>query len=313
MKKLLLKILLIFVLVYSADYSFSKLLDYGMPADYRAFINSKKQYSEPDILVIGDSFIADAVIPSVIKQKTGMECFNFGVYHSSPVEQYFLLKDILARTNNKIKKVIIGLNPGMFSRELNVGEYSLEFIKNPVYKLSLILSTNSGNFSILSFSGHKIYLMKSLIAKVFNKQEPELKRNIEKTENGYLKNIKHYSKPEELGNYWKESYTTPVNNKQVQYFIDMIKLLKEKNIEVIIVKTPVHNNVYNKISKTKVFRNFHFIIDKITDVLKIKQYGTFEIHNNEYNDTDFLDGQHLCYTGAYKYSNKLGSFLTQNK
>src|SRR5689334_14695449 len=77
----------------------SMLLQLYRPIDYKQFIDAKRSLFDSDrsydVLLIGDSHIADAVDPRCLDSICGLSAFNLGIYHATPFENYYVLKAAL--------------------------------------------------------------------------------------------------------------------------------------------------------------------------------------------------------------------------
>ncbi len=314
MKKFIKRVIILVVVIFLIDYLFSLLLDFGRPEDYKAFIDSKLSYQkykkETQILFIGDSHTADAFVPSEIKKLTGKNTFNYGVYHMSPVEGYFILQDLLKRSKS-LEYVVLGTNPTMFNRNVTEGKYTPMFIKNYLVFLELLTVTECKNLSVITRSGKKLDLFLPMIKIFFTGHESKTVRNIKNIDRGYLENVKNYTDINDLhckNKIYKNS--KKVIPLQVEYFNKSIRLLKQNNIMVVIANPPINHMYIEDIKNTNVYKNYNFIIDSIAKNNNIEIYNQNQINKNiNLINEDFLNGEHLCYTGALKNSTEFAKYF----
>lgn len=312
MKIFIIKIVILFLGLAIIDFSLSKILDYGQTSDYRAFIESKKQFDElekVDIIFIGDSQTADCFVPSVFNQELNVQSFNYGVYLMSPVEQYYLLRDLISRHNQKPGMVILGTNVNCFNYPVSYGRFTPMFIKSPLNLFPLLMK--SKKFEALTSAGRKGYLFSSLVKKIQGKDEI-VHRKIDGIEFGYLRVKNHYRSRSLLtdcnrdANFFKEELV----NEQLEYYIKTLELLKENNIDFLLVNPPIHKEFLSCLRLSKKYEYFKNTLTELST-----KYN-FRIFNSEHNllldqlvDIDFYNGDHLCYSGAVKFSKALSKYL----
>lgn len=306
MKKLIINILVFVIIIISIDVTLSNLLDMGRPLDYTAFIESKEEYDKlnsVDLLILGDSQTADGFIPSVFNAKLGGQAFNYGVYDLSPFEEYYLLKDLISRHSQFPKLVVLGMNILMFNYKVTGGRYTPLFIKSPSNLIPLLFK--SENFGSFSLAGRKRYLFNPLIKRLLTGEiSTKVRRDVRNIEYGYLQNVKHFSNESALDcNKGNTFFSRDFVEQQKVYFIKMILFLKEKNIPFILVNTPKHKTFLNCMKNRKTYSKYKSTLKEIQRTFNVKVFN--EDHDlllEDLNDKDFLSGDHLCYTGARKFS-----------
>lgn len=313
MKKLIKKLLIFAIIIISIDVTLSNLLDLGRPLDYTAFIESKEKYDEldsVDILILGDSQTADSFIPSVFNSTLGGQAFNFGVYDLSPFEEYYLLQDLISRQSKNPKLVILGLNILMFNYKITSGRYTPLFIENPSNLAPLLFK--SENFGAISLAGRKRYLFNPLIERLLTgKINKKIRRDVRGIDFGYLQNVKHFTSRGALDcNKGKTFFGGEFVEQQKINLVKIIQYLNDKNIPFILVNTPKHKIFLNCIKTTKTYRKYKSTIREIERTFNVKVFNEdFELLLDTLNDKDFLDGDHLCYTGAKKFSTVVAEHL----
>lgn len=313
MKKFILKFALFLSLIFTIDFTLARLLDLGRPADYAAFVDSKKEYDtlpQVDILFLGDSQTADGFVPAVFEEKLGVTAFNYGVYQMSPFEGYFLLKDLVARHAQPPKLVVLGTDAQMFHYQVSDGRYSPLFIKNPLHLMPLLYeSDNLGAFTAV---GRKKYLFGGLIKKIATGHVgTEVRREVQRIENGYLLNAKHYADRSQFDCEKDRGFfsAAPVD-KQIEYFHKTLAFLRENNIPVIVANLPMHKNFLAGLRAKPAYREFSHVMNEIASRHGVEVFNQdHTLLVNELTDEEFLDGDHLCFSGAQKYSAAFAAYL----
>lgn len=297
-------------LISVIDAAFSRVLDTARPPDYQAFIDSKLEYAEAseatDLLVLGDSHTADAFVPQALEQATGLRSYNFGVYHMSPIEGRYLIRDLRQRSP-RLKVVVIGTNPVMFTRPPGAGKYTPMFIQNPLIFLSLLLEVRSNNFGLLSRAGKKLDLIGPLISRTLGKAAKSATRQIESSDRGYLVNTRCATRRDVQPDL--KRHAEPAIAAQVSHFEQTIRWLQREGLRVIVVHPPLIERYYAIARTTRAYREFDAAVNRIARKANVPVLGTDNSYGVSFGYADFLDGQHLCKPGAQKFSQWLGPEL----
>ncbi len=313
MKKFFIKLIAFLSIIFALDLAFSCLLDLGRPADYAAFVESKDDYDrleQVDILFLGDSQTADGFVPSVFAEKLGATAFNYGVYQLSPFEGYFLLKDLLARREQPPQLVVLGTDAQMFRYPVSDGKYSPLFIANPLNLLAMFYK--SSNLGALTSAGRKKYLFAGLMKRIATGQVgAEMRREIEKVENGYLVNNKHYVDTRQFDcNKDHGFFSLAPVEKQRQYFFKTIAYLQEEKIPFVVANPPMHKNFLAGMKAKASYEEFCAALNEAQARHGVKVFNAeHTVLLEELRDEDFLDGDHLCYSGAKKFSMAFADYL----
>jgi hypothetical protein len=314
MKKFIIKLALFVSIIVTIDLALSRLLDLGRPPDYAAFVDSKNEYDDLeqiDILFLGDSQIADAFVPAVFKEKLGATAFNYGVYQLSPFEGYFLLKDLISRREQPPKLVVLGTNAQMFHYPVSDGKYSPLFIENPLNLLSLFYK--SSNLGAITATGRKKYLFAGLV-KHFTAGHAgaEVRREVQRIENGYLLNEKHYADDSQFDcNKDHGFFSKALVVKQKEYFLKTLAYLQEQNIPFVLANPPMQKKFLAGMKAKPAYGEFNAVIAEIESTYGVEIFNrNHELLVSELLDEEFLDGDHLCYSGANKFSARFADYLT---
>lgn len=310
--KLLIKLTLFLASLAAFDTLFSRLLDTGRPADYLAFIESKRDFDRSpriDVLVLGDSHTADSVCPLEIRQRVGLEAFNFGVYHLSPLEGYYLLRDLLLRMERPPGLVILGTSPRMFTRPVTAGKYTPLFIKSRLILADLLTTSQSRNLALFTSAGKKLDLVNPMLDRWVSSQRQQPTRDVRGVDSGYLKNVRHYRQLEDLEPPLDLAETEMVKVQQ-EFLAKTIELLQSRGVEVMLVNPPLYNAYYDGIRESRTFRDFQTVLEDLTTNYQIELFNADnEVLRDELVKEDFLDGEHLCHSGATKFTRILADRL----
>lgn len=317
MKKFLFRVILFISFFIIIDKICGYFLQKNRPIDYKLFLDSKNNFfsniNNIDILIIGDSHIADALDPRTIESRTTFSAYNLGIYHSFPFENYYVTKAALEHLDSKPKMIVLGTNPVMFERELSKGKYT-PLILPKLNSLEFLRNSDEGFESSFFFNiFREKYLFKSLLNNLLGKPYKPT-RIIEDVYNGHCKFYNQIP-----GSEW--SNFTPRNNtkikiEQVDYFLKTIELALKNNIDIIIAHPPIYKENLAAINGSDSYKYFCNIINEITEKYELKTYYDYpkDVNLNDtsiFQKNDFLNSQHLNYKGSLKFSNGFSAFLNR--
>lgn len=316
-----LKLALFFGLLWAIDQGFAHFLEAGgAPRDYRAFVESKEQFGtnrSVDVLFVGDSHIADAIVPAVFEEETGKEPFNFGVYHLSPLEARYLLEDLLQRCREKPEVVVLGLNPVMFARGVDSGVYTPRLIRNPLIRAQLFLAggddpekaQQGDNLGSLTAAADKLHLFEPALEILMKGGDDRpVTREVRRIDRGYLENHKHVDETTE----WLEDERLDQatgNPTQKRYFGETIRFLQEQGIRVALVNTPYHPRRWPLVSASPCYGDFVTTIEGLAATYGVPVFNLANDHGGAWPDDHYLEFEHLCFPGAVKFTRLVASFL----
>lgn len=314
MKKFIIKTLLFASCLFIMDFVCGYFLQTQRLSDYKQFLDSKISFfdfdKDVDILILGDSHVADAIDTRTLEANLKLTAYNMGVYHASPFETYFIAKAALAKQLKKPKLILLGTNPIMFEKALSKGKYTPLILSNNI-ELSYY-SDEGFDASFFFKSFREKYLFKLFIKKLKgDKYKPT--RIVEDVYHGHLK---FYNQTPKL--VWNKIPTvhkkSGENPKQVEYFIKTIKLALENNIPVIIVNPPIWQENLNAIEPSDSYQKFVATINESAKKFNLKVY---EMNVDCTNSTDililpqkdFLNTQHLNYLGSKVFTKQFCDYL----
>lgn len=314
MRKFTLKLAVFLGIFLIFDRAVGYFLQTQRPIDYKLFLQSKTDFFETneaiDLLIIGDSHVADAIDSRTIEKKTFLKAYNLGIYHSSPFENYYMTKAALEELKQKPKMIVLGTNPIMFEKSLSKGKYTPLILPFPY---SLQLAKNSDEGFDIAFFLHTIrekYLVKSIFNQL-RRVNYNPTRVIKDVYNGHLKFYNQIPNTEWYS--FENAEAKQINQRQVEYFSKTIELALKSNIKVIIVHPPLWKHHLQTMSSGKSFYQFTNIINHITAKYNLKTY--YNYLNEDFMDSlnfekeDFLNTQHLNYYGSRKFTRGFSDFL----
>lgn len=289
MKKLITFIASIIVILIAFDLLFGYATNFyikkcGLHGDYKSIEYVMKQCKE-DVLFIGSSVVLNSLMPSIIEDSIGVTCYNTGANAQTLHYFHTILNCILKRYTPKM--VILGMKPNELSRE-GISRYNLLI---PYYH------TGSSEIdSILeSKNDYEKYLLQSNLYRYntiwFRILSYHFIRGHENTDKGFLAKEKPIFPPNLR--YTKENNS--VLNNKVLIFEDIIRICKQRGINLIVYFPPIYMRYKEKSETIKEVerickdKNIHFYNDT--------QDSIFLAHQDW-----FYDSSHLNKFGAIEYS-----------
>ncbi len=307
MKKFITKIFIFIAIFIFIDRVAGFVIHTQRPVDYRVFLNSKIAFfnsiKSTDVLLIGDSHIADALDPRIIENKTSLTAYNLGIYHASPFENYYTTKAAIRKLDNKPRLIVLGTNPIMFERSLSKGKYT-PLILPSLFSFQLVKNSQEGiDASFFLQTIQEKYLFRSIINKIMG-ESYQPTRVIENSYNGFLKFYNQTSNTEWFN--FEESKKNNINLEQIEYFRKTIELALEHDIDVLIVHPPIWKEYLKSISNTESYSSF---VKAINDIKNEYDLVSYSKDINDFQKQDFLNPQHLNYNGSRKFTEKFSDFL----
>ena len=108
----------------------------------------------------------------------------------------------------------------------------------------------------------------------------------------------------------QDPYTGYDRKKQKEYFFKTLAYLQEHNIPFVVANLPMHKTFLAGLQAKPGYEEFRAMMAETAT-----RHGN-EIFNQdhgllleEFQDEDFLDGDHLCYSGAKKFSAAFADYL----
>lgn len=304
MARLIPRLIVFLGILVVLDAVVARALDSVAPRHYRVFVDSKHAYAEraadTELLVLGDSHAADAVVPGVIERATGLSAYNFGVYHQLPIELYYLTQDLIRRSP-KLKTVVIGTNPSMFARGVESSRYTPMFIESPLGLLQLLIATDSTQLGLLTRAGKKSELFEPLLRRLLGrKTRGGAPRDVEAHDHGYVPNVACRARLDiPLYSNWHDQAIT---QSQVKYFERTLDLLDERGIRTILVHPPLLPRYFEMVQRTRGYREFLAAMKDLERTRGLTVLGPGNDYGMSLDEGQFYDPTHLCKPGALQFS-----------
>ncbi|EYE88719.1 hypothetical protein Q428_06420 [Fervidicella metallireducens AeB] len=277
-----------------------------------------------DLVFLGSSHAYRSFDPFVFDKEIGLKSFNMGSPLQKPVESYYVLKETLEYQKPSV--VIFEVYWAIFNDEkyFSTKIWNFDSMKPSPAKFGYLLNVFdtdqylSALFKSIRYHENTGEYIKILTGKG-SKKFTEINYNI-KPKNYKGKGFVIENKVAEKEDIVKEfkgrvKETTAEfrwDKKQIRYLDKIIKLCKEKNIELILVTAPVAPSYFDAMQKYKY--NYEDIHNKVKEIaLENKlEYIDYNLKNSEaalFSDKDFSDNNHLNYEGAQKISLHLAKKL----
>jgi hypothetical protein len=251
-----------------------------------------KKYENIDILFIGSSHTCRGFDNRIFKQ-ANFSSFNLGSASQTPIQSHILLKEYINQL--KPKTIIYEVWPGNFTKDGI--ESSIDILSNKKlnhYSLELVLETlnfKTINTFIFAFIANNLLNFNNYSEKTNTKGDKYIPGGFVEKEISYYRNTVQ-PKIE-----WK--YKT----KQLNAFQKSIQLIKEKNINLILVYAPVTKAEYLSYTDRENYNK------------KMKAKATYYNYNEIISVDDslhFFDNHHLNQNGVILFNTHLSKLL-QNK
>lgn len=256
-------------------------------------LSEVKNYRNVDILFLGSSH-AYRGFDTRIFLANGYKSFNLGSSSQTPAQTKVLLKRYLDSLNPKF--VIYEIYPATFT--IDGVESSLDIIANDIndlHSLEMVLKINNIKTYNTIFYG----LTRDLLGLNNYFSEQRIKGNDEYISGGYVEKGLGFYKPSKFVN--KE---ISIRGYQLESFSEIVQMLKNRNIELILVYAPIPKVNYESYSN-----NYYF--DSIMN--SYSEYYNF----NQLIDLDdtqhFYDSHHLNQNGVKIFNEKLIELLKKDK
>ena len=303
MKKFICKGILFFALIVAAAYALDYAISSGLRnmEDYRfqtwtAIVDSK---INADLLIIGNSRAFSHYSPLIMDSALQMNCYNLGI-GGHPFNIHYLRYQ-LYKEHNILPKIIL-LNVDFFTFQIaTIGhqrEQILPYVSDSLLKHELIK---------VGFTEAEIYLP---LIRYFGYQMV--------VKNGLLEflNLHHYDFQPSVKGYWPETgnwnpsalnnlaeIEASVDKESLRLFENLISECKNKNIQLIMVYSPLYTEALKKLPNKSVFESlFHSISQKYK--LPYLDYTKDSLCNDTNN---FHVAIHLNKKGAELFTRKLSA------
>lgn len=252
-----------------------------------------KNHGDVDILFLGSSH-AYRGFDTRIFLDNGYKSFNLGSSAQTPSQTKALVKRYLESLNPEI--VIYEVYPATFN--IDGVESSLDIIandKNDSHSLNMALKINN----IKTYNTLIYGLTRDLLGLNKSFSEPIIKGNDKYISGGYVEKEIGFYQPTEF-----EKKEISLIDYQLESFSEIVQMVKNKNIELILVYAPITSANYISYS------NNHYF-DSI--MRRYSEYYNFNEILTLNDSLYFYDSNHLNQNGVNIFNKKLIELLNENK
>ena len=250
---------------------------------------------------------------------------NLSMHSQDLYYSYQLAKKVITKNKN-INQCIIGMSYYVLCHDLSKGDslYSRNMVENIYYPL--LNDKHNSRVKIVPTQKKIIhYQFDSLVKSIFNINEVEnyFKSKIYMKNTTYYNNINNLNREQSFKDFdieYKENlgmYRADQHNKIFKYketSIEYTEILKEffdfldkSFVEPVIIVFP-NSNYYLKNIKLEYIQQFDDLIKRIKEKYSIKVIDLRD-SSFEFDDSDFIDADHLNKKGAIKATNYLNRFI----
>lgn len=312
MKRFLIKVCFFLLLCVMVDYAIAFALKQFRPLDYKAFIESKSKFFKKqksyDVVFIGNSQISDAAQIPFFEQRTGLKAFNIGIYHSSPFDNYFVLKKMIQKEIIP-QYIVISTNPEIFYKTVAPSQYIPSILDDRMINIQMNRAAEIpfNGLCLLKYQNER-YLTASVMRKITRKPYIPA-RIVEGEHNGYLE---FYNQIEDLE--WGAINihdTRTIKTQQVEYLHRTIELAQKHQIQVILSHMPFWKEKQIAYEKNKEkFQEFNKIIQETKKKYRLKIFNeSYHEMDDLFEQRDFQSPEHLNGYGAKKWTERFSEWF----
>jgi hypothetical protein len=256
-------------------------------------LSEAKNSKDIDILFLGSSHTYRGFDPRVFAQN-GFRTFNLGSSSQTPIQTKILLNRYLEKLNPKA--IVYEVYPETFM--LDGVESSLDVISNDKNDLtSLVMALKTRNIKT-----YNTFLF-ALVNDIFNLNkfynEPNRKGDDTYVQGGYVERKMGYFR-----NVTVEKKKIILKQNQVECFLEIVSLIKKKNIRLVLVYAPITQTHYHSYTNNRYF-------DSVMNVHSL--YYNFNKIMTLHDSLHFYDSHHLNQKGVELFNNKLIEILIKDK
>lgn len=254
-------------------------------------LDEAKQTKNVDVLFLGSSHTFRG-FDTRIFQKAGLKSFNLGSPAQTPLQTEYLLEQYLDELKPKL--VIYEVYPITFS--IDGVEASVHLMANEEVNKDIVEVAVEQNSLIV----YNTLLLSSLEQLLGLEIKDELvKKNERYIPGGYVeRNLEYFDRTP------RPKQALRFDEEQFEWFERNLQLLKDRNIDYILVQAPYPKATYNSFTNLKGF-------DK-----RMKNYGEYYNFNEAMNLDDsanYMDDSHLNQNGVNAFNKQLLDTLKNRK
>lgn len=246
-------------------------------------LNEFDTINQLDLLFVGSSTTYRGFDTRIFR-KYGIKAFNLGSSAQTPAQTKYLLKKYIDSID--VKLVVIDAIPLMFT--IDGVESSLDLISNDDYNNQMVEMA----FEVNNLKVYNTLIYKWYYDEICNRE----KEKISRTRNGDT--YRHGGFVEHKLDFYKHknynSQKWKYEEKQFKIFREIIQLLHDKQINFIIIQSPITGSLYNSYTNNEIFDEF---------MHQQADYYNFNYIINLDDSLHFIDAHHLNQLGVEKYNN----------
>ncbi|AZQ44696.1 SGNH/GDSL hydrolase family protein [Nonlabens ponticola] len=256
-------------------------------------IKDSKQFQNIDILFLGSSH-SYRTFDTRIFEQNGLSAFNFGSSGQTHIQTKYILERYLDNLNPSV--IVYEVYPRIF--DLDGVESALDIISNDHFNVEMFeMAVDINNATVYNTM---LYSLINELSGVKDKFE-EVALNDKDTyiKGGYVERaVEQFD-----GNSFQESKYN-IRPDQLKAFMENVKLIRLKGIELVLVKTPV----------TNILKERNLVPKEYDELMQMHQYY-YDMDQMLLLDdkADFFDDDHLSQQGAQKVSSLIKEILVENK
>ena len=279
-------------------------------------------------LILGSSHANSALNPSVMKEKTGRKGFNAAAGGQFPMDNYYLLRDALKK--HSAERVILEYDPtywvtwDSFNR---TARYQLSVMEPSTVKLAYFAELclpGDLRYVFLPWSLYDINIerMKEIVegkhSKAYRKYSFRFFNNDTQTfhKDGFLA-LKDYAASDKSTPQYSFDKGTEENvKKNRKQFERILKLCRERDIEVVVVTTPVPPETFSE--NEAFYAEAHEMMQELLqpygyrflDFVAPEETEETAAYAGAWDSDDFSDGEgHMRVSAANEFSAVVGEML----
>jgi hypothetical protein len=256
--------------------------------DYKINSNVKEVFA-------GDSHVQCAINDNLLKNSKNISTNSESFYFT-----YFKLKKLL-EANKQIQKVYLGASYHSLSN------YYDDYISG-----NFSASVSPKYFFLMPFEEQlklikwNISSLSEFLKRIFSICYRYLFQDVRFDYGGYVNNFKNtkaiYSSMDKRLNfqYFSDNKLRGFSEVNLLYLNKIIALCDEMDIELVLINTPVHPHLKNRIPTA--------FLRKYNEIIKSENLRVLEINNLTFNESSFIpDGDHLSMEGAVIFTNAISA------
>lgn len=322
MSRKIAKIVLFMTILYVLLIALSKIFLDDSNYYSRTMLHDFYEQKDIDMAFLGASRTYRHFDTRIFDRALEKNTFNFGTSSQRPEDSYYLLKEVINKSN--VKEVVIDVTYLMYQDfkqdssqrtylildylkpTFNKLMYSYHVLNNPIEAFTSISLINRYRKNIYN-PQNIINTISNKMSKSYNTFEPVVYEGVEKyIEKGF---VYSYEKISEYGYDIQIKWNKKtLLNSQVNYLIKMIELCKKEKIDVYLITSPYHKSY---LENEPNYQKIHDFFMKIANRYDVPYWDFVYLKENfvKFEDNDYKDAVHLNGIGAEKFSTTVSELI----